>query len=76
MIIVRVISIVASASLIRYLKVSKYGFTSENTSNISKEMKHLETLILAQIKDKKATHTTSFEFGGGSSWGGGATGGY
>lgn len=74
MMIAGLILIAKSYFLIKFLKTPKQGFTFENTGFVSKELLNAEALIIAQTFGEKKSPEHGFEFGGGSSGGGGATG--
>jgi len=68
--------IIISYALIKYLHTIKHGFTFKNTNRNKKDLLNAEALIIAQVFGKTGNKTKGFEFGGGSSGGGGATGSF
>ena len=76
MLIAGIILIVLSYALIRYLSISKYGFTSADLYPSKKEALNAEALIIAETFNKQPTIKSNGLYGGGSSGGGGATGEY
>lgn len=76
MIIAGVLVTAISYLLIQYLRKPRPGFTSEDTGYVNKELRQLESLVIAQVFDKNKTVNEVVQFGGGSSGGGGATGSY
>ena len=70
------ILITMSYALIKYLHTPKHGFSFENTNRNRKDLLNAEALIIAQVFGKSNAKQKGFEFGGGSSGGGGATGNF
>jgi uncharacterized membrane protein YgcG len=64
--------ILISYSLIKYLKISRYGFRFDKNKTTGKERIDLEALIIAQVTGKKPIANRGVEFGGGSFGSGGA----
>jgi len=76
MLIAGLILIALSYALIKYLRTPKHGFTFQNINRNKKDLLNAEALIIAQVFGKSNNKHKGFEFGGGSSGGGGATGEY
>ena len=64
--------IAGAAAALRYLHTPKHGLTA--AADDDEPHFNLESLIVAQTATAPAAHTPGFEFGGGQSGGGGATG--
>jgi len=75
MLIGGIILIALSYALIKYLTISKHGYTSANLYPSKKEILNVEALIIAETFNKQpAQQTPGGLYGGGSGEGGGATG--
>ena len=74
MLIGGIILIALSYILIKYLAVSRQGYTSVNLYPSKKEILNVEALIIAETFSKKpGEQSQSGLYGGGSGGGGGAT---
>jgi hypothetical protein len=74
MLIAGIIIIAVSYALIKYLSTPKHGYSFAPVKRVPKSILDAEALIIAQTFGKKvAVQDSQFEFGGGSSGGGGAT---
>ena len=71
-----IILIAVSYALIKYLKASKYGYTSDDLYPSKKEILNVEALIIAETFNKQPNIETHGLYEGGSGGGGGATGDY
>ena len=74
MLIAGAMLIAGSYVLIKYLKIPKYGFTSEDLYPSKKEAINAEALIIAETFHKQPAIESDGLYGGGSGGGGGATG--
>lgn len=68
--------ILISYLLIKYLKISRYGFSFDKNKTSGEERIDLKALIIAQVTGKKTIADSGVEFGGGSFGSGGAGGNY
>ena len=76
MLIAGVIVTALSYALIKYLNISRHGYTSQNIYHSKNEILNAEALIIAETFNKKPTIENRGLYGGGSGGGGGATGEY
>lgn len=76
MLIAGSIIIALSYALIKYLEISKHGFTSRNLHPGNKNLLNAEALIIAQTFGHSPKTESSNIFGGGTGGGGGATGNF
>lgn len=77
MLVFGLLLIAVSYGIIKYLSVPKHGFTFEDDGTTDKGILNTEALIIAQIFTKRNNPAQdSFEFGGGSGGGAGASGNY
>ncbi|RYU83758.1 hypothetical protein [Hymenobacter persicinus] len=60
----------------RYLRTPRHGLTATAPADDKQQLFNLESLIVAQTAHVPAPQAPGFEFGGGSSGGGGADGSY
>lgn len=74
MLIGSIILIALSYTLIKYLTISRHGYTSANLYPSKKEILNVEALIIAETFNKQPSQQTSGSpYSGGSGEGGGAT---
>jgi uncharacterized membrane protein YgcG len=76
MLVIGIVLITLSYVLIKYLHSPKHGFSFEKDVYNKNDLHNMEALIFAQTFGKKSGESKGFEFDGGSSGGGGATGNY
>jgi len=76
MLVIGMLVIGISYILIKYLRTPQHGFSFEKDTYNKNDLRNAEALIIAQAFGKKEVESRGFEFGGGSSGGGGATGDY
>lgn len=71
-----VLMIAISYAMLRYLSISKYGFSVDKKVVSNKERIDIKELIIAQVSGQKTETQAGVEFGGGSFGSGGAGGNY
>jgi hypothetical protein len=76
MLIAGILLVGLSYALIKYLAISKHGYTSQNMYRRENEILNAEALIIAETFNKNPTKENQGLYGGGTGGGGGATGEY